>query len=136
MTDLEQVPDGAADLVFVCTPSKANLALLEQAAAKGVRAAFVASGGYGEAGDEGRRAQQRRPAQARSLTGAAAGRQCGAEMMNAAARLRVGLVALVARQAQTRQASSSHAASAGSRWRLATNDFQTPTKPVTMLDIV
>jgi acetyltransferase len=58
LTDIEQVPDGAADLLFVCTPSKANLALLEAAAAKGVRAAFVASGGYAEAGEAGRALQR------------------------------------------------------------------------------
>ncbi len=52
--DVAEIPDGAADLVFVCTPSAANLPLLRACAAKGVRAAFVASGGYGEAGAEGR----------------------------------------------------------------------------------
>ena len=48
------MPDGAADLVFVCTPNQANVELLRACAKKGVRAAFVASGGYGEAGEEGR----------------------------------------------------------------------------------
>jgi acetyltransferase len=67
LTDIEQVPDGAADLVFVCTPSKANLALLEAAAAKGVRAAFVASGGYAEAGEAGRGAQRELVARADEL---------------------------------------------------------------------
>jgi acetyltransferase len=52
--DVSEIPDGAADLVFVCTPLSVNLPLLEACAAKGVRAAFVASGGYGEAGEEGR----------------------------------------------------------------------------------
>ena len=47
-------PDGAADLVFVCTPNQANVELLRACAKKGVRAAFVASGGYGEAGEDGR----------------------------------------------------------------------------------
>ena len=54
---LDELPDGEADLVFVCTPAGANPELLRQAAAKGIRAAFVASAGYGEAGEEGRRAQ-------------------------------------------------------------------------------
>jgi acetyltransferase len=58
LRSLDEVPEGAADLVFVCTPSKANVALLEAAAAKGVRAAFVASGGYAEAGDAGREMQR------------------------------------------------------------------------------
>jgi len=56
--DLSEVPDGAADLVVVCTPAKANIDLLRACAAKGVRAAFVTSAGYGEAGDEGLRAQR------------------------------------------------------------------------------
>jgi acetyltransferase len=52
--DVSEIPDARADLVFVCTPNKVNVALLEACAAKGVRAAFVASAGYGEAGEEGR----------------------------------------------------------------------------------
>src|SRR4030095_10743236 len=42
------------DLVFVCTPNQANEELLRACAKRGVRAAFVASGGYGEAGAGGR----------------------------------------------------------------------------------
>ena len=52
-TSVEAVPDGAADLVFVCTPNQINIELLRACAKKGVRAAFVASAGYGEAGEEG-----------------------------------------------------------------------------------
>ncbi|MGH8972094.1 MAG: CoA-binding protein [Acidimicrobiia bacterium] len=52
-----ELPDGEADLVFVCTPAAANVELLKACAAKGVRAAFVFTGGYGEAGEDGRRAQ-------------------------------------------------------------------------------
>jgi acetyltransferase len=52
--DVSEIPQDAADLVFVCTPNKANVALLRSCAAKGVRAAFVASAGYGEAGETGR----------------------------------------------------------------------------------
>jgi acetyltransferase len=52
--DVAEIPQGAADLVFVCTPVGANLPLLRACAERGVRAAFVASGGYGEAGPEGR----------------------------------------------------------------------------------
>ena len=56
-TDVSEIPDGAADLVFVCTPAAANPQILRRCAAKGVKAAFVASAGYGEAGVSGREAQ-------------------------------------------------------------------------------
>ena len=56
-SSVDDLPDGAADLVFVCTPAAANVELLKACAAKGVRAAFVTSAGYGEAGDDGRRAE-------------------------------------------------------------------------------
>jgi acyl-CoA synthetase (NDP forming) len=58
-TSVEDLPDGAADLVFVCTPASANPDLLRACAAKGVRAAFVTSAGYGEAGEEGAAAEAR-----------------------------------------------------------------------------
>lgn len=54
VADIEQLPDNAIDLVFVCTPASANPALLRACAKKGVRAAFLTSAGYGEAGGEGR----------------------------------------------------------------------------------
>ena len=54
---VEDLPDGCADLVFVCTPASANPDLLRACAAKGVSAAFVTSAGYGESGEDGRRAQ-------------------------------------------------------------------------------
>ncbi len=57
IADLADLPDGVADLVFVCTPAAANVPLLRACAAKGVRAAFVTSAGYGEAGDDGKRAE-------------------------------------------------------------------------------
>ena len=41
LTSLDDLPEGAADLVFVCTPAAANLDLLKACAAKGVKAAFV-----------------------------------------------------------------------------------------------
>ncbi|MFQ5698213.1 MAG: acetate--CoA ligase family protein [Myxococcota bacterium] len=56
--DLSEVPEGAADLLFLCTPARANPDLLRAAAERGVRAAFVASAGYGEADDEGRRLER------------------------------------------------------------------------------
>jgi len=52
------LPAGEADLVFVCTPAAANEQLLRDCAARGVRAAFITSAGYGEAGEEGRRAER------------------------------------------------------------------------------
>ncbi|MBA2280552.1 MAG: CoA-binding protein [Acidimicrobiia bacterium] len=54
---IEEIPAGQADLVFVCTPAKTNLDLLRSCAAIGVKAAFIASAGYGEAGEEGKAAQ-------------------------------------------------------------------------------
>lgn len=57
VADIESLPDGAIDLVFVCTPASANPDLLRACAAKGIGAAFLTSAGYGEAGEEGRRAQ-------------------------------------------------------------------------------
>ena len=58
VADLEQLPDNAIDLVFVCTPASANPALLRACAAKGVKAAFLTSAGYGEAGEEGKKAEK------------------------------------------------------------------------------
>ena len=46
------------DLAFVCTPAAANPDLLRQCAAKGVTAAFIASAGYREAGEDGRRLEE------------------------------------------------------------------------------
>ncbi|MEM1335668.1 MAG: acetate--CoA ligase family protein, partial [Actinomycetota bacterium] len=58
VADIESLPDGEIDLVFVCTPASSNPDLLRACAARGIRAAFLTSAGYGEAGDEGRRAQE------------------------------------------------------------------------------
>jgi acyl-CoA synthetase (NDP forming) len=57
VAEVADLPDGAIDLVFVCTPASANPDLLRACAAKGIRAAFIASAGYGEAGEEGRAMQ-------------------------------------------------------------------------------
>ncbi len=51
---IEDVPAGEADLLIVCTPTSINVELLRAAGRKGIRAAFVAAAGYGEAGEEGR----------------------------------------------------------------------------------
>ncbi len=58
LRDISDVPEGAADLIFVCTPYSSNIELLRGAAARGVRAAFIASGGYAETGEEGRALQE------------------------------------------------------------------------------
>jgi acetyltransferase len=58
LRDVAEVPAGRADLVFVCTPAGANVELLRACAKVGVRAAFVASAGYREAGPEGRALEQ------------------------------------------------------------------------------
>jgi acyl-CoA synthetase (NDP forming) len=57
VSDIAALPDGEIDLVFVCTPAAANPEILRASAAKGVKAAFLTSAGYGEAGDRGRRAE-------------------------------------------------------------------------------
>jgi acetyltransferase len=57
VADIESLPDGEIDLVFVCTPAAANPDLLRACAAKGVKAAFLTSAGYGEAGEAGITAQ-------------------------------------------------------------------------------
>jgi predicted CoA-binding protein len=56
--DVAEVPPGRADLAVVCTPPAANVDVLRACARAGVRAAFVASGGYGEADDAGRAREQ------------------------------------------------------------------------------
>jgi acetyltransferase len=55
--DIDELAADTYDLVFVCTPAAANVDLLRACARKGIGAAFVTSAGYGEAGDDGRRAE-------------------------------------------------------------------------------
>jgi acetyltransferase len=57
VADVALLPDDAIDLVFVCTPASANRELLRACAAKGAKAAFVTSAGYGEAGAAGKAAE-------------------------------------------------------------------------------
>ncbi len=54
MRSLDELPEGAADLMFVCTPKSVVPELLRTAAAKGVRAAFLTTAGYGESDEQGR----------------------------------------------------------------------------------
>ncbi len=58
VTRIDDLPDGPWDLVFVCTPAAANPELLRACARRGVRAAFLTSAGYGEAGEAGKRAER------------------------------------------------------------------------------
>ena len=67
VASVDDLPEGEADLVFVCTPASANPELLRSCAAKGIRAAFITSAGYGEAGEEGQRAQDELVALAQDL---------------------------------------------------------------------
>lgn len=55
---IDDVPKGEADLLIVCTPTSINADLLRAAGKRGIRAAFVAAAGYGEAGEEGRRLER------------------------------------------------------------------------------
>jgi len=54
----EQIPEGASDMVFVCTPNSVNIGLLRECAKKGIKAAYVTSAGYSESGDEGKALQR------------------------------------------------------------------------------
>ena len=58
VVSLDDIPDGAADLVMVCTPMGANPDVLKACARKGIRAAFVTTAGYSETGEDGRRAER------------------------------------------------------------------------------
>lgn len=58
VADIEALPNDGIDLVFVCTPASANPDLLRACAKKGVKAAFLTSAGYGEAGEEGKKAER------------------------------------------------------------------------------
>jgi len=58
VASVDDLPDGPWDLVFVCTPAAANPDLLRACARRGVRAAFLTSAGYGEAGEQGRNAER------------------------------------------------------------------------------
>jgi acetyltransferase len=70
---IDDVPEGRADMVFICTPQAVNEDLLRAAAAKGVTAAFFAAAGYREAGPEGAEAERRLVALADELGVALAG---------------------------------------------------------------
>ncbi len=58
VADIAELPDGAIDLVFVCTPASTNPEILRACADKGIRAAFLTSAGYAESGQQGRADEQ------------------------------------------------------------------------------
>lgn len=55
---VDEVPQGAADVVMICTPPQTCPDILRSAANRGIGAAFIASGGFREAGSEGARAEE------------------------------------------------------------------------------
>lgn len=55
---IDDLPDGPWDMVFVCTPAAANVDLLRACAKRNIRAAFLTSAGYGEAGEKGKQAER------------------------------------------------------------------------------
>ena len=59
ITSLDQLPFGEVDLAFFCTPAAVNEDLLRQCAERGIKAAFVASAGYREAGEDGAERERR-----------------------------------------------------------------------------
>lgn len=58
VASIDEVPDGEADLCFACTPAETNAELLRACARKGIKAVFLTSAGYGEAGEAGLVAQR------------------------------------------------------------------------------
>ena len=55
---IDDLPDGAADLVMICTPGRIIPDVLRESAAKGIRAGFIVSGGFRESGEEGAALEQ------------------------------------------------------------------------------
>ena len=58
VASIDDLPINEIDLAFFCTPASANPGLLRQCAARGIRAAFIASAGYREAGPSGEQAER------------------------------------------------------------------------------
>ncbi len=58
-TSIEDLPaDAVIDMAFLCTPAAANPDIVRSCAARGIKAVFIAGGGYGEAGEEGLQRQR------------------------------------------------------------------------------
>jgi acyl-CoA synthetase (NDP forming) len=64
---VDDLAPGLADLAVLCTPPAANAEVLAACARRGIRVAFVTSGGYGESGEEGRQEERRLVAVAEEL---------------------------------------------------------------------
>ena len=58
VSSIDDLPLNEIDLAFFCTPASANPQLLQQCSARGIRAAFIASAGYREAGSAGEQAER------------------------------------------------------------------------------
>lgn len=58
VASIDELPMNEIDLAFFCTPASANPDLLRQCAARGIRAVFIASAGYREAGPNGEQAER------------------------------------------------------------------------------
>ena len=56
--EIADIPDDAADMVMICTPGRIIPEVLRQSAAKGIRAGFIVSGGFREAGEDGARLEE------------------------------------------------------------------------------
>lgn len=57
VVSVDELPENQIDLAIICTPASTNAGILRSCAARGIRAVFITSAGYGEAGEEGLRAQ-------------------------------------------------------------------------------
>ncbi len=58
VVSVDELPNGEIDLAIICTPASTNSSILKSCAAKGIKAVFITSAGYGEAGESGLKAQQ------------------------------------------------------------------------------
>ncbi|MBJ7271798.1 MAG: acetate--CoA ligase family protein, partial [Ilumatobacteraceae bacterium] len=67
LASVDDLPENEVDLAFICTPASTNLEILRACARKSIRAVYVTSAGYGEAGDAGRKAQEELQALATEL---------------------------------------------------------------------
>jgi acyl-CoA synthetase (NDP forming) len=54
VVSVDELPGDQIDLAIICTPASTNADILRSCAAKGIKAAFITSAGYGEAGEQGK----------------------------------------------------------------------------------
>ena len=67
LASVDELPNNAVDLAFICTPASTNIEILQACARQGVKAVYVTSAGYGESGKDGEIAQQELRNLAKSL---------------------------------------------------------------------